>query len=146
MFPLNPILSVLVLFMRAPPRIAREVAKSKRQADPKRNASHLDFVRSLPCVVCGKLPRSEAAHIRVGTDGGMATKPSDKFSVPLCCGPDGCHAKQHRIGEITFWANSGIDPMTVAARLWTVSGDEAQGRRAVARARQAARLMENYRI
>ena len=33
----------------------------------------------------------------------MGKKPSDYYTVALCGGPDGCHARQHRVGEQTFW-------------------------------------------
>lgn len=54
----------------------------------------------------------EVAHIRIGTDGGTSLKPSDYFTVSLC---KLCHAEQHSIGERTFWANAGIDPLALAA-------------------------------
>jgi hypothetical protein len=81
---------------------------------------HLAFLRQLPCVACGKAAPSEAAHVLTGTDGGVAVKPGDRYAVPLY---SACHAKQHRIGELTFWSALRIDPLNVALRLWTVSVD-----------------------
>jgi hypothetical protein len=49
---------------------------------------------------------TEAAHVRIGGDGGMALKPSDWRTVPLCGADDdwmGHHAYQHQIGERPFW-------------------------------------------
>jgi hypothetical protein len=66
----------------------------------------------------------------------MGVKPSDRYSVPLCTA---CHAHQHD-GELSFWAALGIDPLNVALRLWTVSGDLAAGERVVFRARQGIGL------
>jgi len=43
---------------------------------------------------------------------------------------------QHEFGELTFWSVVRIDPLNVALRLWTVSGDINAGRRIVFRARQ----------
>ncbi len=80
----------------------------------------------------------QAAHVRSGTDGGMGMKPSDRYSVPLC--PD-CHAQQHRVGELSFWAALGIDPLNVALRLWTISGNLDAGKRVVFRARQKINLV-----
>jgi hypothetical protein len=60
-------------------------------------------------------------------------KPSDRYAVPLCAD---CHARQHLIGELTFWSALRIDPLNVASRLWTISGDLNAGERAVFRARQ----------
>ena len=54
-----------------------------------------------------------------------------------------CHAKQHRIGELTFWS-ALIDPLNVALRLWTVSADAEAGARTVFRARQQINLTKAY--
>ena len=79
------------------------------------NPAHLKFIRSLPCLACGKFPPSQAAHIRCGTDGGIGLKPSDRYVVPLC---DACHAAQHQLGERSFWAAVDIDPLPYASALW----------------------------
>jgi hypothetical protein len=60
-------------------------------------------------------------------------KPGDRYTVPLCTA---CHAKQHRVGELTFWSALRIDPLNVALRLWTVSADVETGELTVFRARQ----------
>jgi len=112
------------------PRISREVPQPKRTPDPKRNATHLDFVRSLPCCVCGHRPRSEAAHVRAGTDGGLGLKPSDRFTVPMC---HDHHRIQHTIGELAFWSQRNVDPTGLAEHLWTHSGDLSAGTRAALR-------------
>jgi len=82
---------------------------------------------------------SEAAHVRSGSDGAAGMKPSDRYSVPLC---SSCHALQHQFGELTFWGTLRIDPLNVAFRLWTVSGDIKAGERIVFRARQRIDLMK----
>ena len=66
-------------------------------------------------------------------------KPSDRYSVSLCTS---CHELQHRFGELTFWSVLRIDPLNVALRLWTVSGDLEAGDRVVFRARQQINLMK----
>jgi hypothetical protein len=66
-------------------------------------------------------------------------KPSDRYSVSLCTS---CHELQHRFGERTFWSVLRIDPLNVALRLWTVSGDLEAGERIVFRARQHINLMK----
>jgi len=119
------------------PRIPRTIARPKSKRNLRRRVEHLAFVRQLPCVACGKAAPSEAAHVRTGTDGGVGVKPGDRYAVPLC---NACHAKQHRIGELTFWSALRIDPLNVALRLWTVSGDEKGGARTVFRARQRINL------
>ena len=115
------------------PRIHRSLTPRKSKPDLRRRVHHLAFVRQLPCVACGKAAPSEAAHVRTGTDGGVGVKPGDRYTVPLCTV---CHAKQHRIGELTFWSALHIDPVNAALRLWTVSADIRAGERTVFRARQ----------
>ena len=124
--------------MRAP-RIPRRVARSKPKPEFRRRAQHLAFVRQISCVVCGKAAPSEAAHVRLGTDAGVGIKPSDRYSVSLCTS---CHELQHRFGELRFWSVLRIDPLSVALRLWTMSGDLEAGERTVFRARQHINLMK----
>ena len=123
--------------MMHPPRIARSVPKGKRTPILLRSATHLAFIRTLPCLACGRSPPSEAAHVRNGTDGGMGIKPGDRYCVPLCVV---CHALQHRMGELSFWAAHRIDPLDAAAALWTNSGDTEKGERIAFRARQGIEL------
>ena len=123
------------------PRILRSLARHKHKPNLHRRTQHLAFVRQLPCVACGKAAPSEAAHVRTGTDGGVGVKPGDRYAVPLCTA---CHAKQHRIGELTFWSKLRIDPVNVALRLWTVSADLKAGQRTVFRARQQIDLAKAY--
>ena len=117
----------------ATPRISRTVARHRPKHNLRRRQQHLAFIRQLSCVACGKAAPSEAAHVRTGTDGGTGVKPGDRYSVPLCTT---CHAKQHRIGELSFWSALRIDPVNVALRLWSVSSDIKAGERTVFRARQ----------
>lgn len=88
-----------------------------------RDKRHLDFIRSLECVLCAS-PYVEAAHLRMGTDGGMGMKPSDSFSLPLCSAHHRC---QHHISEPKFWEE--WEPHALAEKLWLSSGsyDEAIG-------------------
>lgn len=87
--------------------------------------SHLDFIRSLYCLVTGK-PGSEACHVRFGStfhgkrNTGMAEKPDDRWTVPLCREE---HRIQHSLDEEVYWRSVNIDPLTVAALLWSCSGD-----------------------
>ena len=77
--------------------------------------------------------------MRSGSDGGAGMKPADRYCVSLCTD---CHALQHQFGELTFWSTVRIDPLNVAFRLWTVSGDLKAGDRIVFRARQHIDLMK----
>jgi hypothetical protein len=123
------------------PRIPRPVAGSKPNPNLRRRRQHLAFVRQLPCVICGKPAPSEAAHLRSGSDAGAGMKPSDRYSISLCTD---CHTLQHQFGELTFWSTVRIDPLNVAFRLWTVSGDIKAGERIVFRARQKIDLAKRY--
>ena len=123
------------------PRISRPVAHPKPKPEFRRRVQHLAFIRLLPCVACGKAAPSEAAHVRTGTDGGVGMKPGDRYAFPLCTA---CHAKQHRLGELTFWSALRIDPVNVALRLWTISADVKAGERTVFRARQGINLAKAY--
>ena len=122
-------------------RIPKTMARGKPKPSLNRRRQHLVFVRQLPCVACGKAAPSEAAHVRTATDGGVGVKPADRYAVPLCVT---CHAKQHRIGELSFWSALRIDPLNVSLRLWTISTDLKGGERIVFRARQHINLMTVY--
>lgn len=84
--------------------------KTIRQASPKtktpRNAKYLAYIRTNDCAACGRNAPSQAAHVRMGGDGGMGLKPSDYRTVPLC---GSCHYRQHQIGERKFW-DQQVDP------------------------------------
>ena len=122
-------------------RIPKTMARGKPKPNLHRRGLHLAFVRQLPCVACGKAAPSEAAHVRTATDGGVGVKPADRYAVPLCAT---CHAKQHRIGELSFWSALRIDPLNVSLRLWTISADIKAGERIVFRARQHINLAKAY--
>ena len=101
---------------------------------------HQRFIRSLPCLSCGKPAPSECAY--VGMLPGLGILPGHRYLVPLC-GPatvwqDCCHSRKHYRGAARFWAALGLEPMELASELWRVSGDMAAGWRTVMRARQAA--------
>ena len=63
---------------------------------------HLNYVRSLACIICDRPAPSEAAHFRLGLGGGVAMKPSDDLTIPLC---HAHHDEQHKCksGELGFW-------------------------------------------
>lgn len=125
--------------MRPRARIERHVPLPKRQPSDRLRPRHRAWIRTLPCVACGKAGPSECAHVRSSLDGGMGIKPADRFCLPLC-GPGGCHHQQHEIGEDAFFGALGIDPVDVSLRLWTVTGSDEQGLRTIERARQAVAL------
>lgn len=101
-----------------------------RQRKPRKKAGeHLAAIRELSCLTCGARP-VEAAHIRMAClafgkrETGMAEKPSDQWTLPLCStchrtGPDA----QHAGAELGFYQEHSIDPFVVAMSLWAASPD-----------------------
>jgi hypothetical protein len=88
--------------------------------------AHLDFVRSLPCLICGNETSVEAAHVRfpdpraAKRQTGMGEKSDDVWALPLC---GTHHREQHSGSERMFWRAHGIDPIFVALALSRISGD-----------------------
>jgi len=86
-------------------------------AEPKRrrDKSHLRFVASQPCVVCGRHP-SDPHHLRFAQLRALGVKVSDEFTVPLCRGH---HRQLHQSGdEIAWWQGFKIEALQVARQLW----------------------------
>lgn len=81
---------------------------------PKRDEQYKQWVRTLPCLICGL--KAEAAH--TGDDGGMRVKASDHSCIPLChrCHRTGSRA-YHRVGKRAFEALHMIDCSAIAQRL-----------------------------
>lgn len=87
-----------------PNRLERE---RSREANGRECPAHRAWVRRHHCCVPGCLQRPiECAHVRGGTDGGVALKPSDRWSVSLCRDH---HIEQHQLGEIAFEQKYDID-------------------------------------
>jgi hypothetical protein len=121
-----------------PRRILRALAQAPIGPDGRGLTRHQAFIRSLPCVACGKPAPSECACLAGGTEGCIGLQPNDRYTVPLC-GPttvwdDCCHSRQHQIGRARFWSELGIDPLRLAECLWRISGDRGKGRHMVMRA------------
>lgn len=124
--------------MAPPPTAKKWPASGKARQNQRRKAAHLAFVRKLSCVACGRAGETiQPAHVRTGTDGGMGLKPSDRHVVPLCAL---CHARQHRVGELTFWSALRIEPLDLALRLWTATGSLEDGEEAVRQTRLQIQL------
>ncbi len=87
---------------------------------------HLDFIRSLPCIICSDNTTVEAAHVRFGwrpvakRDVGKAEKPDDKWTLPLC---GKHHREQHEGSEQAFWYQWNIDPILMCLALIDATGD-----------------------
>lgn len=80
-----------------------------------RDKGHLRFVRSHPCLICGRAP-ADAHHLRYAQPRGMGLKVSDEFTVPLCRAH---HRDNHGSGdEAAWWERRAIDPIATARMLW----------------------------
>lgn len=86
-----------------------------------RSEKHLKFIRSLPCCVTGNRTQVQAAHIRLGTDGGTSLKPSDCFVLPLSAAE---HFTQHNRGERTYWGERLDSAIDLALSLFEHTGNE----------------------
>lgn len=62
-----------------------------------RSEKYLNFIRSHPCLMCGK--PSRATHQRFLGGGGTSLKPPDSHCLPLC---DECHKRQEA-DSVKFW-------------------------------------------
>jgi hypothetical protein len=80
-----------------------------------RDKTHLKFVASQPCLVCGRSP-ADAHHLRFTQQRAMGRKVSDEFTVPLCRAH---HQDNHRFGdEVAWWERRAVDPVATARTLW----------------------------
>jgi hypothetical protein len=80
-----------------------------------RDKTHLKFVASQPCLVCGRSP-ADAHHLRFTQPRAMGLKVSDEFTVPLCRVH---HRDVHSVGdELTWWERRAIDPLATSRMLW----------------------------
>jgi hypothetical protein len=106
-----------------------------RQRQPRRvDASHLAYIRQLPCLVCLDNTATEAAHVRmpaIEADKpkiGLQEKPDDVWVLPLC---GACHRRQHHDGEKKFWDFGIFNPIFLCLALYRVSGDTEAGERII---------------
>lgn len=115
---------------------------TKRRGSKKNEPKHLEYIRDLPCSVCGSVYQVEAAHVRMPSPGhnkpstAYGQKPADRWTVPLCerchrTGPDA----QHGMRESDWWEGHGIDPCGLATGLRCISGDNEAGAALIAATR-----------
>lgn len=111
------------------PRFKIEGAQRGRLRDD----AHLRAIRRLPCLVCERHAPSEAAHIRMadlsyGVEHvGMATKPHDWLTVPLCAEHHRTGKRaEHAVGTRHFWKLVGVNPIRVALALYQARDHQAR--------------------
>ncbi len=110
----NPVASTHLEADAAPAKIDKSVLTF---GEPRRHRdkTHLKFVGSQPCLVCGRSP-ADAHHLRFTQPRAMGRKVSDEFTVPLCRAH---HRENHRFGdEQAWWSQQGIDAVAISRQLW----------------------------
>lgn len=94
------------------------------KAVPGEDPAYLDFIRSKPCLVCGR-PGVDPHHQPEEGQGTMAGKCSDYRATPLCSGIDGHHTgngtkaqpgSYHTMGR-ELYRRYGVDIEAEIARL-----------------------------
>jgi hypothetical protein len=129
-------------YMVRRPDSAFQLSTGKKKRPRAHDKDHLDFIRGLPCLCCGKRP-VEAAHVRYADwrygkrEVGGAEKPDDKWTVPLC--PEDHRAQHDRGDERTWWAEKGIDPLLIATLLFDATGDDERAEAIIRNARSDRR-------
>jgi hypothetical protein len=84
-----------------------------------RSLEHLKHVRTFSCVACKAPGPSTAHHLTIAQPKARGLKAGDQWSLPLC---DRCHKELHARGdERAYWADIGIDPISLAESLWANS-------------------------
>lgn len=102
----------------------------------RRDADHLAFVATLPCVRCYVQFRLTTHAVAVVPVAGACGMPPDaRWSLPLC--------DIHRPAgdDRLYWARLGVDPETLCTALYECRGDRAAAATAYRRAANYARLL-----
>jgi hypothetical protein len=99
-------------------QLVKPIAKPLRLRDP----DHLRFLRTQPCLACGRSP-SDAHHLKFAQQTALGRKVSDEFTVPLCRTH---HRELHHRGNERIWLQQlNLDPLPIAQRLWLSTRSEA---------------------
>ncbi len=102
----------------SPAKPQRQTAAVMATRPRLRDKEHLKFVRTQPCLVCGRSP-SDSHHLRFAQQRALGRKVSDEFTVPLCRLH---HRELHRHSdEARWWQAVGVDAIAAARKLWTQS-------------------------
>ena len=85
----------------------------------RRCVAHLKWVCTLPCCIWDRWGETQAHHLMHSQPRARGLKVSDEFAVPLC---QRHHTSLHMQGnEAGWWRTHEIDPMLIAADLWSES-------------------------
>lgn len=81
-----------------------------RRADlPERDEAYLNWVRGLPCIICGNQHRSHAHHAKIAGMVALAKKTPDWTAIPLC--PEHHLAGAHKFGQ--EWVEKNMRWLTI---------------------------------
>lgn len=74
-----------------------EIEIAKRTVLPERDEDYLNYIREMPCIVCGKQHRSHAHHAKIPKYVSNSKKTPDWTAIPVCqsCHLEGCHGQGH---------------------------------------------------
>lgn len=61
--------------------------------------AYIEWIKSLPCAICGRVGISDPHHVNYAGRGGMGTKADDDRAIPLC---HYHHVEAHNMGRTTF--------------------------------------------
>jgi hypothetical protein len=85
---------------------------------PERNEKYLKFIRSKRCLKCCASINISAHHEQKKGHGGIATKCSDKRTLPLCAD---CHVllpkSRHRTSREEFWGKFLGEKIDIEAKI-----------------------------
>jgi hypothetical protein len=107
------------------------MAVNFKPAPPIRNKKHLDFIRTLPCVICGG--NSQAHHLLRTKEKCMGRRSGDNWAISLC---PSHHAGLHRDGNEERYL-APIDGPVLASALWGVMGNREGALNIIRLAREA---------
>lgn len=91
--------------------LPRRIPKEPKRASRWRSPAHCNHIRGFACSNCGTTAGIEVAHVRLGSRAGIGQKPDDFRAVSLC---RVCHARQHTVGEETFWRGRDVEALIAA--------------------------------
>lgn len=120
------------------PRIARSVTPVPPRPREGMSRKHLDAVKVLPCIACGRIGAIDPHHLLRGLpegERGMGRKAADRYSIPAC---RKCHDAMHQAGDDEAWLTArNIDGRSAAEALWREREDPKRMLRVVVRSLNA---------
>lgn len=125
------------------PRIAKAPLIHVPREREGMSSRHLEDIRKLPCVACGKEPCGIAHHLLRTGEHGTGRRSSDKWAIPLCLKDHdpNVSGSLHHSGDEDGWLSArNIDGRALAASLWGKRRDIEALRRIVVNVRSRAAL------